>query len=83
VALGGRTNLKQLHRALVEGLERLGHEVAHPEPHHGPFRDGDVRHSLADVSAARDLLGYAPAVSFEDGLQETIAWFARAAQPAR
>ena len=37
-------------------------------------RAGDVRHSLADVSRARDQLGYEPIVSFEDGLQLTLQW---------
>ena len=36
---------------------------------------GDVKHSLADVSAARARLGYRGAVSFEEGLRRTIAWY--------
>jgi UDP-glucose 4-epimerase len=42
------------------------------EKEHGPAQPGDVRESWADVSAARDAIGYAPAVSFEEGLQRTI-----------
>jgi len=38
-------------------------------------RPGDVKHSLADVSAARDLLGYEPQVFFADGLRRTIDWY--------
>ena len=37
-------------------------------------RPGDVRHSLADVSRARDQLGYESIVSFEDGLRSTLQW---------
>ena len=37
-------------------------------------RPGDVRHSLADISLARDLLGFAPAVPIEEGLRRTVAW---------
>jgi UDP-glucose 4-epimerase len=41
-------------------------------PAHGPARAGDVRHSLADLGRARDLLGFEPAVSLEDGLRRTV-----------
>ena len=42
---------------------------------HEPPRAGDVKHSLADITAARDLLGYEPQVGFADGLRRTIAWY--------
>ena len=42
---------------------------------HEPPRRGDVKHSLADITAARDLLGYEPQVGFADGLRQTIAWY--------
>lgn len=42
---------------------------------HGPERDGDVRDSLADISAAREAFGYAPQVGFKDGLRRTVAWY--------
>jgi UDP-glucose 4-epimerase len=42
---------------------------------HGPARAGDVRHSRADISGARRDLGYEPAVHFEDGLAQTLAWY--------
>ncbi len=40
-----------------------------------PGRPGDIRHSHADMSKARAVLGYAPPVSFEDGLKETVRWY--------
>jgi dTDP-L-rhamnose 4-epimerase len=40
----------------------------------GRFRVGDIRHCYADVSRARDLLGYAPSVAFEQGMTELVAW---------
>jgi len=40
-----------------------------------PPRPGDVPHSLADISKARQLLGYEPVVGFREGLRETVAWF--------
>ena len=44
---------------------------------YGAPRKGDVRHSLADISAARDAFGYAPAVDLEDGLREYMEWSRR------
>jgi UDP-glucose 4-epimerase len=44
-------------------------------PDHGAPRPGDVRHSHADIRAARRDLGYEPAVPFRDGLARTLAWF--------
>lgn len=45
------------------------------EPQHGPPRPGDVRHSWADISKARSVLGYEPKWSLEEGLRATIEWF--------
>jgi UDP-glucose 4-epimerase len=45
---------------------------------HGPERQGDVRHSLADISAAEHAIGYHPSVSFEEGLRRTVEWYASA-----
>ena len=45
------------------------------EPVFGPPRVGDVRHSLADISKARRLLGFEPRVSFEDALRLTLDWY--------
>lgn len=50
----------------VSGLE--------PEVRHGPPRPGDVRHSLADIEAARSRLGFKPSVKMEEGLQEYVGW---------
>ena len=42
---------------------------------YGPERQGDVRHSFADISKAQTLLGYKPSVLFEEGLKKTIEWY--------
>jgi nucleoside-diphosphate-sugar epimerase len=42
---------------------------------YGPPRAGDVRHSLADIGRAQQLLGYAPAVDVAEGLARTLAWY--------
>jgi UDP-glucose 4-epimerase len=44
-------------------------------PRHAPARAGDVRHSRADISRARQELGYEPTVSFEQGLDQTLRWY--------
>lgn len=44
-------------------------------PTYGPPRAGDVRDSLADISAAREAFGYEPLVGFEEGLRRTVAWY--------
>ncbi len=49
----------------------------HVSPVFKPERAGDVKHSLADISAARQLLGYEPVTSLEDGLSETVEWYRR------
>jgi nucleoside-diphosphate-sugar epimerase len=45
------------------------------EPLHGPERQGDVKHSLADITKAKELLGYEPVVSMEKGLAKTFRWY--------
>ena len=78
VATGGRISLNQLFeemRKLVGGTLTPVYE----EP-----RKGDVRDSQADITKARELLGYQPTVSFEEGLRKTIEWYRTAeAVPAR
>jgi len=51
-------------------------------PVYGPPRAGDVRDSLADITRARELLGYTPIVGLEEGLRQTVAWFTATQQPA-
>jgi UDP-glucose 4-epimerase len=57
---------------LVKEISRvLGREVA---VEHGPVRAGDIRHSLGDITRARELLGYDPSVKWEDGIAPTIEY---------
>jgi len=69
VATGGRVSVNQLFRAL---REIIGGTV---EPVYGPPREGDVRDSQADITLAKELLGYQPIVSFEEGLGRTVTWY--------
>ena len=68
VARGARTSVNALYAALQRAAG-----VTLPARHAAP-RPGDVRHSQADVTLARDLLGFAAAVPVEEGLGRTVAW---------
>jgi UDP-N-acetylglucosamine 4-epimerase len=41
----------------------------------GPAREGDIRDSQADITKARQLLGFSPVVPFDEGLRQTVEWF--------
>jgi UDP-N-acetylglucosamine/UDP-N-acetyl-alpha-D-glucosaminouronate 4-epimerase len=69
VATGGRISLNQLFDTL---RRQVGSTL---EPIYSAPRAGDVRDSQADIAKARRLLGYAPTVSFSDGLERTVAWY--------
>ena len=73
VATGGRISLNQLFQ-VVRTLTGAKVEPTYDEP-----RAGDVKDSQADISKAHRLLGYTPIVSFEEGLNRTVAWY-RASQ---
>jgi UDP-N-acetylglucosamine 4-epimerase len=76
VALGARTSLNQLYRLIRDELAVLGVPCAGLEPRYEDFRSGDVRHSQADITLARGMLRYLPRVSLQEGLVETVRWFA-------
>ncbi|HYE03777.1 MAG TPA: SDR family oxidoreductase [Phycisphaerales bacterium] len=60
--------------SLLDVLEQLGRVLGiRPDPVFAPPRAGDVRHSVADIALARELLGYEPIVSFADGIAGTLA----------
>jgi len=62
--------------SLMDLLEIVGRLIdVEPDPVHVEPRAGDVRHTEADISAAKRDLGHVPKVRFEDGLRQTLAWF--------
>jgi len=69
IACGQQTSLNQLFNYLkdIEG--------SNLQPIYGPERKGDVKHSLADISKAKNLLGYDPVVTVGDGLKKIVAWY--------
>jgi dTDP-L-rhamnose 4-epimerase len=69
VGTGRATSVKQIMRTLAEGL---GKEI---EPEiTGKYREGDIRHCVADITRARELLGYEPKVSLKQGITELLEW---------
>lgn len=69
IAYGGRVFLIDLYNKLCEALD------VDIEPNYGPDRAGDIKHSNADISKAKRLLGYDPDYSFEDGIALAIDWY--------
>ena len=69
VGSGERVSILELYQAMAEAQ---GSDL---EPVMGETRAGDVRHSLADLQRAEELLGYLPAVSWRDGLKKTLEWY--------
>ena len=69
IAYGGREYLIDVYYSLCRSL---GKNV---EPIFGPERKGDIRHSNADISKAKEMLGYSPDWSFEKGIQAAIEWY--------
>ena len=74
IAYGQQTSLKQLFGYLKKTSGRT------IEPTYGPERKGDVKHSLADISKAKKLLGYDPKISVEEGLKKTFEWYMKQKQ---
>ena len=77
VAVSERTTLNELfelERALL--VEHFAH-VRDIRPHYEEFRKGDIRHSQADISKARSLLGYEPTHRVGEGLKEAMDWYVR------
>ncbi len=71
IAYGERTSLNDL----IKYLSQItGKDI---KPNYGPERNGDVKHSLADISKAKKLLNYSPEFGIREGLKETYNWYER------
>jgi len=75
VAYGERTSLNDLYMHMVSLLEKKHLKTINSNPIYLDYRTGDVKHSLADISKAKNLLGYMPTHNFSDGLVETVEWY--------
>lgn len=75
IAVGERTTLNELFQLLQHGLRHRDPTLPAQLPSYQDFRAGDVRHSLADISKAQRLLGYAPTHRLRDGLDLALEWY--------
>ncbi len=75
VAVGDRTSLNELFAQLHHNLLPLYPHLQGTQPVYRDFRAGDVRHSLADISKAANLLGYAPTQRIAQGLELAMPWY--------
>jgi UDP-N-acetylglucosamine 4-epimerase len=71
IACGHQTSLTELFNQLKEV------SASNIDPVYGPDRLGDVKHSLADISKARNFLKYEPVVSISEGLRRTYDWYTK------
>ena len=74
-AAGGRETLNNLFNAIKNGLENQLPELKIKDAIYRDFRAGDIRHSNANISKAKELLGYEPTHNLEQGLKESLAWY--------
>ena len=74
-AFGDRTTLTQLVTMLKDILSGYDPEIADVAITYGPERKGDIPHSLASIEKAKQLLGYNPQFSMQEGLKEAVKWY--------
>jgi UDP-glucose 4-epimerase len=67
---GAERSVEEIVRAVLTAMDAPDHPVEH-----GPPRPGDVRRLVADISAARRAVGYAPRIGLHEGLARTVAWY--------
>ena len=82
--VSGAFNIASGTRITINDLARMMYRHARIEPRiqYGPPRKGDVRDSLADISAAHNAFGYTPTVGLDEGLAEYVEWARGAMVPA-
>lgn len=75
VAYGDRTTLNDLANWLREALADYDPEINAVKITHGPYRQGDIPHSLASIEKGKQLLGYDPQFNLKEGLKEACKWY--------
>lgn len=75
IATGERHTLNQTFKLIYGMIARQDTAVGTLRPVYAPPRSGDILHSHADISSARERLGYNPKVNFEEGLKKTVDWY--------
>lgn len=72
---GGRTSINKLANEIKSCLVQYDFSISDINPIYGANRLGDIPHSFASIDKAKQLLGYSPLVSFQEGLNETVKWY--------
>ena len=75
VAIGERTSLNKLYEMIKKSLKDSNQNLVVESAKYQDFRVGDVRHSMADISKAKKMLGYLPTHNLESGLDEAMSWY--------
>ena len=75
VAFGDRTTLNELAEWIREALAKYDPAIAMVPILHGPYRKGDIPHSLASIEKARKLIGYHPQFNLKQGLAQASTWY--------
>lgn len=75
VAVGQQTNLRELFELVKAEVMKVRPDTGNVEPIYRDFRAGDVKHSLADISKAENLLGYQPAYRIRTGMPLAARWY--------
>jgi len=75
VAFGGRVSLIEMFETLKNNLGHYQNNIKEISLDFGPERAGDVKHSQADISFAKNVLGYKPAFDFETGIKKYVEWY--------
>ncbi len=75
ISVGERTSLNQLFEMIRSILEPRYPHLKFYKPNYRDFRNGDVRHSLADISKAKKMLGYVPTHGIYEGLLQSVYWY--------
>jgi len=74
VAYGSSTSLNQLVTLIMEAIAIRNQDIILKNVNYGPFRKGDIPHSLASIEKIKTQLGYNPKVSIKEGIQKTVDW---------
>jgi UDP-N-acetylglucosamine 4-epimerase len=77
IALGERTTLNALFQIILSDLRKRDESFIEQKPIYQDFRPGDVRHSVADISKAKRLLGYNPRRTIQEGMALAMDWYRR------
>lgn len=72
---GEETSINQLCNNIKAILLKHDSSINEINPSYGPYRKGDIPHSLASIAKAKQLLGYSPQITFHEGLKCTVEWY--------